>query len=135
MKARLLVAAIVCLVAGCFDQRGAALRSSAKDPLRSSAVYKLGLERAKESDAVQQLLGTPIREGGPIKGKIVEHKGYRRATLAFPLHGPKGSATLEIDAMDGEASPLKDGGWFFETLRVVRDGSDNPIDLRPGTEK
>ncbi len=96
--------------------------------IKSSEVYKEAVLRAKASEEVQAVLGTPIEEGFLVSGNIRLSGSSGQADLTIPISGPKGAATLYVEA---EKSA---GKWVFSTLVVAPEGSETKIDLLAGTE-
>lgn len=69
--------------------------------LRSSAAYRVGLERASRSRAVIELIGEPVRAGFFVRGGL--RGGGRLASLHARLKGPRGGGALKIRAVrEGE---------------------------------
>ncbi len=91
--------------------------------IKSSEVYKEAVLRAKASEEVQAVLGTPIEEGFLVSGNIQVNDLSGQADLAIPISGPKGAATLYVEA---EKSA---GKWEFSTLMVALEGAATKIDL------
>ena len=65
--------------------------------LRSSAAYRVGVERASRSREVIALVGEPVRAGLLVRGGV--RGGGRLASLHARLSGPRGSGRLEIRAV------------------------------------
>jgi hypothetical protein len=85
--------------------------------LKSSTVYELSVEKADASPGVIGALGQPIHAGWFVFGQITESSnGSGQATLAIPLHGPKGKGKLDVEAI------RQTGSWRFSVLRFVADG-------------
>lgn len=62
--------------------------------LRSSAAYRVAMERAIHSRDVIALVGEPIRAGLFVRGGL--RGGGRLASLHATLKGPRGGGRLEI---------------------------------------
>ena len=91
--------------------------------LRSSDVYADALAAAEANPAVVEALGEPIKGGFLISGDIHYHGGSGEASLAIPISGPEGGATIYADAI------MTEGDWAFTQL-VVRIGETGErIDL------
>ena len=75
--------------------------------MKSNDAYRIGVEKAKHSPEVVALLGSPIREGIFITGNVNVTGASGNASLAIPLSGPKGKATLYLQANKIE------GEWVF----------------------
>lgn len=92
--------------------------------IRQSEPFTTGLEAARVNPEVQQALGEPIEAGTLITGQINFSGSSGSADLAIPLKGPKGQATLAVNAT------RTDGVWKYTVLRVTIPGRE-PIDLQP----
>lgn len=77
--------------------------------LRSSAAYRVGVERASRSREVIALIGGPVEPGRFVRGGV--RGGGRLAALQTQLSGPRGKGRLEIRAVNSE------GELRFEVLR------------------
>jgi hypothetical protein len=99
--------------------------------LKSPDAYKEALSRAKADGDVKALLGTPIKEGYWIAGSLEVNGSSGSTDLAIPISGPKGSATLYVEARKVA------GRWAYATLEVVAAGSGTRVDLRaePGKQR
>lgn len=82
--------------------------------LRSSAAYRVGVERASRSREVIALVGEPVRPGRFVRGGV--RGGGRLAALHIRLSGPRGKGRLEIRAVNS------DGELRFEVLRFHSGG-------------
>ena len=91
--------------------------------LKSSYVYEEALAQVKESAAVQQSIGTPIREGFLVSGNINTSGPSGNADLSIPIEGPGGEGTIFLVA---EKSA---GKWKFTTLFVQIHKDSSEIDL------
>jgi len=65
--------------------------------LRSSAAYRVGLERAVRSPEVVALIGEPVLAGFFMRGGV--RGGGKRTFLRAPLSGSRGDGMLEIRAV------------------------------------
>jgi hypothetical protein len=77
--------------------------------LRSSAAFRIGVERASRSPEVIALVGEPVRTGFLVRGGI--RGGGRLASLHARLRGPRGAGRLEIRALKSA------GGVTFDVLK------------------
>ena len=93
--------------------------------MKSSDAYKHALAKAKASPEVIDLLGTPIKEGYFPSGNINVSGSSGNADIAIPISGPKGSATIYLEAYKSS------GEWAFSKLIVVQKISGKRIDLLP----
>lgn len=96
--------------------------------MKSSDVYAQALTRAKANPAVIEALGTPIKDGYFTSGSIEETGPSGSAELSIPISGPKGSATIYLEARKST------GQWNFGKLQVELDASKQRIDLLTGGE-
>ena len=84
--------------------------------MKSSDAYAMSLKKIQADQAVIAELGSPIQEGWYATGNIQVNPASGTANLAYPLSGPKGSATVYVHA-------TKSGGtWTLDTLSVKIDG-------------
>lgn len=95
--------------------------------MKSSDAYKLALGKAKSSPEVIEALGTPIKEGYFTSGNINVSGPSGNADLAIPISGPKGDATVYLEAQKSA------GEWSFSKLIVEIKGSRKRIDLLANT--
>jgi hypothetical protein len=89
----------------------------------NTQVSRLALRQARANPTVVERLGQPIRKGRLVTGNISVSGSSGHADFAVPLYGPKGKGMLYAVANKNA------GLWRFETLRVVVDGDEQPIDL------
>jgi hypothetical protein len=97
--------------------------------MKSSDVYSQALTRAKASPAVIEALGTPITEGYFTSGSIQETGPSGSAELSIPISGPKGAATIYLEARESA------GQWSFSKLVVEIATPNQRIDLLTAPEK
>ena len=93
--------------------------------MKSSEAYVGAVARAKSSPAVTAALGTPITEGWFVTGTIHVSGPTGLAELAIPLAGPKGAATLHVEASK------RLGEWHFDHLIAQVEGTPARTDLAP----
>ena len=98
------------------------MRSYIHDTLTNSEVTKLSLQKARESEVVQQRLGVPI-EMGTIEYGTLQEGADGFAKLTIPLKGPKGEGLLHVDAT------MADGAWEFDRLEAELPGRPRRVDL------
>jgi hypothetical protein len=91
--------------------------------MKSSEPFRHGLAEARENPAITAALGEPIQEGSMISGNFQESGPTGSASLAIPLSGPKGDATLYVEAHKSA------GQWQYQTLVVELKASGQRIDL------
>ena len=93
--------------------------------IKSSEAYVGAMERVRTAPAVTAALGAPIREGFMVSGNIHVSGPTGLAELEIPVSGPRGSATVYVDA----AKRL--GEWHFDHLIVQVASTHQRIDLAP----
>lgn len=91
--------------------------------MKSSDVYKEAIARAKAEPAIVQALGSPIREGFFVTGNINVNGSSGEASLAIPISGPNGKATIYVEASKSL------GQWTFSHLVVEIEKTGERIDL------
>jgi hypothetical protein len=94
--------------------------------LKSSDAYEGALARTRSAPAVIAVLGTPIEAGYFVTGTIHVSGPTGLAELAIPVSGPRGRATVYVEA----AKRL--GDWHFDHLVVQVERTGARIDLAPG---
>lgn len=96
--------------------------------MKSSEPYQTGLSRARADAAVVAALGEPITPGYLVQGSINGSAASGEASLAIPLKGSHGAATLHVEARK------QAGEWHYDTLVVALDEGGQRIDLRDGED-
>lgn len=91
--------------------------------VKSSDAYQEAVQRSRSSPAVVAALGTPIEEGFFVAGSVSSGGGSGRANLAIPISGPKGTATLYVNATKTNRE------WHFNRLLVQMNQTQQRIDL------
>ena len=87
-----------------------------------SEPYKVAVERAMKSPAVQEKIGAPMKVGWLTSGNENLNGPSGSASLSIPLSGPKGSGTIYVEAKK------KAGTWRYETLEFApSDGARVPL--------
>jgi hypothetical protein len=94
--------------------------------MRSSEPYRHALHAAQTSPAVIAALGEPIEAGFMPSGNISVNNDDGEADLSFGLHGPRGEATVYVEAT------RKRKRWSYQTLVVAL--ADREVDLLKGDE-
>ena len=89
--------------------------------IKSTWVYTEAMRRAQANPQVVARLGTPIESGWLISGNVNTKNEGGEAHLSIPIHGPRGGATIYLDAFK------KSNDWSFTRLEV--EGGGPPIDL------
>ena len=91
--------------------------------IKSSDAYTGALARARSAPAVIDAIGTPIKDGFLVSGNINVSGTTGAADLAIPVSGPKGSASIVIQASKSL------GVWHFDHMIVQVDATQQRIDL------
>lgn len=98
--------------------------------MKSIDAYQQAVTRATSNPVVIEALGTPITEGFFTSGHVETTGPSGSAALAIPISGPKGRATIYLEASKSA------GEWRFSKLVVEIAGSKQRIDLlAPTTAK
>lgn len=90
--------------------------------VRRSGAYQLAASQVRESPAVREALGQPIREGWWVTGSVNVSGPSGKASLSFPVSGPRGEGTVYVDAVK------QVGEWDLRLLEV-RLGNGERLDL------
>jgi hypothetical protein len=90
----------------------------AETMMHAVGAYPMALKQAQNSPCVAELVGTPITPEWMISGNTNENSTGGSAELSIPVHGPKGSGSLELEARK------RGGAWHITSLVLVHD-SDN----------
>jgi hypothetical protein len=91
--------------------------------LKQSDVYKTALTRAQTNPAVIEAIGSPISQTGIVSGSSNVSGATGEANLSIPLSGPRGKATLYVEAKKSADV------WLFQTLVVKIQNTGQQIDL------
>ncbi len=91
--------------------------------MKSSAVYKDALAKARTNLAVIDALGSPIQDGMFLSGNTNVNGASGEANLAIPVSGPKGKATIYVVASKSA------GQWNYTTLVAEIEKTHERIDL------
>ena len=91
--------------------------------MKESDAYRIAVRRARDNPVVIEALGRPIKEGWLPSGSTHSVGPGGDATLAIPIHGPKGKATIYVVAIETV------GIWRFTTLVVEIEATHERIDL------
>jgi Cytochrome oxidase complex assembly protein 1 len=92
--------------------------------MRGTDAYRQAVAITAADAIVQSRLGQPIEPGRFIMGSLQESGGSGSADLAIPVHGPKGEATVHVEASKSA------GEWRLDTLVVAfDDGTGKRRDL------
>ena len=91
--------------------------------MKQSEAYKIALARAQANSAVVEAIGSPISQTGIVSGNNNVNGATGEANLSIPLSGPKGKATLYVEAKKSADQ------WFFQTMVVKIEKTGERIDL------
>ena len=91
--------------------------------MKQSEAYKIALARAQANPAVIEAIGSPISQTGIVSGNSNVNGAIGEANLSIPLSGPKGKATLYVEAKKSADT------WFFQTMVVKIEKTGERIDL------
>ena len=91
--------------------------------MKQSDAYKIALARAQANPAVIEAIGSPISQTGIVSGNSNVSGAVGEANLSIPLSGPKGKATLYVEAKESADT------WFFQTMVVKIEKTGERIDL------
>jgi hypothetical protein len=91
--------------------------------MKSNDAYQHALEAARHDPQVVASLGEPMKEGWFVSGNFEENGPSGSANLSIPLSGPKGGATIYVEAHKNA------GLWTYNTLVVELDATHQRIDL------
>ena len=94
--------------------------------MKSSEAYTGALARTRAAPVVVAALGTPIEAGFFVTGTIHVSGPTGLAELEIPVHGPKGRATIYVEAAK------RTGEWHFDHLIVQVERTGERLDLAPG---
>lgn len=93
--------------------------------LQRSGAYQEALAQVQESSAAREALGEPIDKGWWATGSVETSGPSGEASIAFPVHGPRGRGKVYAEA-------IRSGGeWSFQRLEVEVAETGQRIDLRP----
>lgn len=96
--------------------------------IRSSDVYQMALEQARQSPAVVRALGEPIEPGFFPSGSLETSGSSGSANLKIPLTGRRDVGTLYVMATK------RGGEWSFSQLAVEVESTGERINLLRGQE-
>ena len=94
--------------------------------IKNSEPYGQALYTARTDTAVIAAMGTPLEDGFFVTGDIEISSSSGYADLAIPISGPTGSGTIYAEAEKVQ------GEWYFDTLGVAVEETDQWIDLLGG---
>jgi hypothetical protein len=91
--------------------------------MKQSTPYQAALTRAQDNPELIASLGTPIKPGFLVEGSVQVQGHDGEAKLSFDVSGPKGAATVYVEAKETR------GEWHYDVLEAD-DGTPPRIDLR-----
>lgn len=91
--------------------------------IKSAEPYQRSLQAAKSSTEVQEALGSPIEAGMMVTGSINLNNAEGDADLSYDVSGPKGSATVTVNAT------RQAGRWSYDSVLVRPRAGGADIDL------
>ena len=91
--------------------------------IKQSDAYKIALARAQANAAVIEAIGSPTSQTGIVSGNSNVSGAVGDANLSIPLSGPKGKATLYVEAKKSADT------WLFQTMVVKIEKAGERIDL------
>ncbi len=91
--------------------------------IEHSTAFKDAMVLAGSNSEVERLLGTPLKAGMGVTGKISESNGTGSADFRVPISGPKGKGTLHV-----VAAALKPDQWVLSEAEISLPGGQS-IDL------
>ena len=91
--------------------------------LKQTDAYKTALARAQANPAVIEAIGSPISQTGIVSGNNNVTGATGEANLSIPLKGPKGKATLYVEAKKSTDV------WYFQTMVVKIEKTGERIDV------
>jgi Cytochrome oxidase complex assembly protein 1 len=91
--------------------------------LHDSPPYREAMQRTRASSAVVAALGVPIEANYLVSGHVNYSGDDGSADFLIPVHGPKGSATVDVEA------EKRAGVWRYSVLTVTVTATGRRIDL------
>jgi hypothetical protein len=92
--------------------------------MKSNDAYQHALELARHDPEVVAAIGQPMQDGWLVSGNFEENGPSGVANFSIPLSGPKGGATVYVEAHKNA------GQWTYNTLVVELDSTHKRIDLQ-----
>lgn len=92
--------------------------------IKKTDIYLDAVAKTQKSAEVQAVLGIPIKPGWMLQGSASYNNGSGNAAFTVPLSGPKGKATLVVNA-----NKVAGGPWQYSVFEVQL-ASGGKIDLR-----
>jgi hypothetical protein len=111
-----MVLLVVALVAGTFTM--------VMGMMRGSDAYDEAMRAARANPALVAAIGTPIEEGSLVSGAYEDNGATGKASLAIPVTGPRGNATIYIEGAKSA------GEWRYDVLVAEVEATKERIELR-----
>jgi hypothetical protein len=102
---------------------GAAVFVGVFGAIKRSTPYQQAVARVRADPQAVGALGQPVQTGWMVSGSVQADQKGGHAALAIPVHGPKASGVLQVEASRAAQ------GWTYTTLNLVLDGSKQEFDL------
>jgi hypothetical protein len=102
---------------------------TAMTAIKKTDAYAEASQRAKNSPALQEAIGTPMEEQFWVTGGVSITNGAGKADFIIPLNGPKGTAVVTVNASKAAGA----ANWEYAVLEaLVASGpkSGEKIDLK-----
>lgn len=99
--------------------------------MKQAEPYRFAMNAAKQNAELREAIGTPIKESFFLSGNTNVNGASGESSLAIPVSGPKGKATVYVEAK-------KEAGiWEYQKVSAEVAGTGQRIDLNTagGPEK
>jgi hypothetical protein len=80
--------------------------------IKKTDIYKLSLEKIESDKRVQDLLGTPLKDGWMVRGLVDLEGPNGQVDLGFEIYGSHDKGWAQVKANK------KDGVWTFEKIEL-----------------
>jgi len=102
---------------------GAAVMVGVFGAIKRSTPYQEAVTRLRADPTAVGALGQPIQTGWMVTGSVNADLNGGHAALAIPVHGPKASGVLQVEASRAAK------GWTYSTLNLRLDDSKGQVNL------
>ena len=92
--------------------------------MKQSEAYAGAMRAARAHPALEAAIGAPLEEGRWFSGNFEETGPSGKASIAIPLTGPRGAATIYVEATKSA------GQWHYDVLVAQVEASGERIDLQ-----
>ncbi|HSI62478.1 MAG TPA: cytochrome c oxidase assembly factor Coa1 family protein, partial [Candidatus Saccharimonadia bacterium] len=102
---------------------------TAMTAIKKTDAYAEAAQRAKNSPALQEAIGTPMEEQFWSTGAVAINNGASTADFIIPINGPKGTAVVTVKAAKAAGAT----NWEYSVLEaIIATGpkKDTTIDLK-----